>query len=41
MVKSVVLAAELALLVAVPETAIADTVFNYTVIGFETSTARR
>jgi hypothetical protein len=36
MVKSIVLAAGLALLVAVPEAAIADTVFNYTVIGFET-----
>jgi hypothetical protein len=36
MVKSIVLAAGLALLVAVPEAAIADTVFNYTVTGFET-----
>src|SRR5882724_9227725 len=35
MVKSIVLAAGLALLVAVPEAAIADTVFNYAVIGFE------
>jgi hypothetical protein len=35
MVKSIALAAGLALLVAVPEAAIADTVFNYTVTGFE------
>lgn len=35
MFKSIVLAAGLALLVAVPEAAIADTVFNYTVTGFE------
>jgi hypothetical protein len=38
MVRSIVLAAGLALLVAVPEAAIADTVFNYTVTGFETPT---
>jgi hypothetical protein len=38
MVRSIVLAAGLALLVAVPEAAIADTVFNYTVTGFEAST---
>jgi hypothetical protein len=37
MVKSILLAAGLALLVAVPEAAIADTVFNYTVSGFENS----
>src|ERR1700748_2248145 len=38
MAKSIVLAAGLALLVAVPEAAIADTVFNYTVTGFEIPT---
>jgi hypothetical protein len=35
MVKSIVLAAGLALFVAAPEAAIADTVFNYAVTGFE------